>query len=236
MNNLKLKNKIFLILLIPIVTILILSFISISNNYEKKVRMNESLEYLYFSQNISSLIHDLQKERNLATLFLESYGKKYAEDLTTQIKKSNENYESLNKFFEKLSFDENEESKKKLLEYKQFNKLIQEIREKNQNLQISKSELNKTYNLQIANLTYFIDELITYSNVGNLSKYSQSYIAFNQLIEKTFNEKENFPYLFKVIFNITSKSFCRSFSCANFIDLWRQSRCYRSECRQRSAG
>ena len=76
--------------------------------------MNESLEYLYFSQNISSLIHDLQKERNLATLFLESYGKKYAEDLTTQIKKSNENYESLNKFFEKLSFDENEESKKKL--------------------------------------------------------------------------------------------------------------------------
>ena len=152
--------------------------------------MNESLEYLYFSQNISSLIHDLQKERNLATLFLESYGKKYAEDLTTQIKKSNENYESLNKFFEKLSFDENEESKKKLLEYKQFNKLIQEIREKNQNLQISKSELNKTYNLQIANLTYFIDELITYSNVGNLSKYSQSYIAFNQLIEKTFNEKE----------------------------------------------
>ena len=48
MNNLKLKNKIFLILLIPIVTILILSFISISNNYEKKVRMNESLEYLYF--------------------------------------------------------------------------------------------------------------------------------------------------------------------------------------------
>ena len=190
MNNLKLKNKIFLILLIPIVTILILSFISISNNYEKKVRMNESLEYLYFSQNISSLIHDLQKERNLATLFLESYGKKYAEDLKKKIKKGNENYESLNKFFEKLSFDENEESKKKLLEYKQFNKLIQEIREKNQNLQISKSELNKTYNLQIANLTYFIDELITYSNVGNLSKYSQSYIAFNQLIEKTFNEKE----------------------------------------------
>jgi len=61
MNNLKLQNKIFLILLLPIVAILILSSNSIFNKYEENVKMNESIEYLYFLENVSSLIHDLQK-------------------------------------------------------------------------------------------------------------------------------------------------------------------------------
>ena len=54
MNNLKLQNKIFLILLLPIVAILILSSNSIFNKYEENVKMNESIEYLYFLENVSS--------------------------------------------------------------------------------------------------------------------------------------------------------------------------------------
>ena len=55
-------------------------------------------------------------------------------------------------------------------------------------------------------MTYFINELVSYSNVGNLSKYSQSYIAFNKLIEKSFNEQEYIRNILN-IGNITGDDF-----------------------------
>jgi methyl-accepting chemotaxis protein len=189
MNNLKLKNKIFMILILPLFTILILSFISISDKYKKSVKMNESLEYLYFLQNVSSLIHSLQKERNIATLFLRNYGKEYNEELIIQIKRSDEEVDKLNKFIDNLSFKE-ETTNKKILEFKENIKLIQQTREKNHTLQITENELEKNYTSQITILNYFIDELITYSTIGNLSKYSQAYISFNKLIEKSFKEQD----------------------------------------------
>ena len=189
MNNLKLKNKIFMILILPLFTILILSFISIVDKYKKSAKMNESLEYLYFLQNVSSLIHSLQKERNIATLFLKNYGKEYNQELSIQIRKSNEEVDKLNKFIDKLLLEE-ETINKKGLEFKENIKLIQQTREKNQTLQITENELEKNYTTQINILNYFIDELITYSTIGNLSKYSQAYIAFNKLIEKSFKEQD----------------------------------------------
>ena len=78
MNNLKIKNKIFVVLILPLFTILILSFMSIWDKYKNSEKMDNSLEYLYFLQNVSALIHNLQKERDIAILFLDNYGKKYS--------------------------------------------------------------------------------------------------------------------------------------------------------------
>ena len=192
MNNLKLQNKIFLILLLPLITIVILSFNSIYDKYEKNSKMNESLAYLNFLGKVSTLSHDLQKEREIATLFLDSYGKSHIDDFQIQVKKSDESIDNLNSILEKSNFPKSDELNNKLSKYIEDIKKIKEIREKNQNLLINKQELINGYTSQIVDLTYFIDELITYSNVGNLSKYSQSYIAFNQLIENSFNEKEYF--------------------------------------------
>ncbi len=190
MNNLKLQKKIFLILLLPIVTILILSFISISNKYEKNVKMNESLEYIYFLENVSFLIHDLQKERRITTSFVESYGKKYDSEFKNQIIKTDESINKLNKFLKKDTFSKTDKSKEKISNIEKNITEIIQVREKIQNLQISKEDLQKFYTQEINNLTYFIDELISFSNIGNLAKYSQSYIAFNNLIEKSFDEED----------------------------------------------
>ena len=190
MNNLKLQHKILLILLLPIIAILILSSNSIFDKYEKNVRMNESLEYLYFLENISSLIHDLQKERKVSTLFVESYGKEFSNEFKNQITKSNESINKLNEYRKKDIFFKDDETDKKISDLENNIKGVIQIREKSLNLQISKQELEKFYTQEIDNLTYFIDDLVSFSNIGNLSKYSQSYIAFNKLIEKSFNEEE----------------------------------------------
>jgi methyl-accepting chemotaxis protein len=190
MNNLKLRNKIFLILLLPIITIVILSFNSIYEKYEENIKMNKSLNYLYFLEKVSSLSHNLQKERELSILFLDSYGKSNIDDLIKQVNKSDESIDNLNNIIEESNFSKSDELENRLSKYLEDIKKIKEIREKNQNLQVNKEELLSNYMVLIEDLTYFIDELITYSAVGNLSKYLQSYIAFNQLIENSFNEKE----------------------------------------------
>ncbi|MBY0541000.1 MAG: nitrate- and nitrite sensing domain-containing protein, partial [Campylobacterales bacterium] len=206
MSNLKLQNKIFLILLLPIVAILILSFNSVYDKYQKNLEMNESLEYLYFLKNISSLIHDLQKERSISILFLESYAKEFDSEYKNQIIKSDESINKLNNFLKGYTFSKNEEFTKRISNFEKSIKNIIEIRQKSINLQINKQDLEKNYTFEIDNLTYFIDELLSYSNIGNLSKYSQSYIAFNKLIEKSFNEEEYIRNIFNVG-NITGDDF-----------------------------
>ena len=62
MNNLKLKNKILLILTLPVIAILILSFISIYDKFEKERNMTMTSSYLDFTVKISTLLTSLQKE------------------------------------------------------------------------------------------------------------------------------------------------------------------------------
>ena len=206
MSNLKLQNKIFLILLLPLAVILILSFNSIFDKYQKNLEMNKSLQYLYFLKNVSSLIHDLQKERSVSILFLESYAKSFDVEYKNQIVKSDESINRLNEFLKSYSFLKNEELSKRIFNFDKSVKNIIEIRQKSIDLQISKQDLEKIYTLEINNLAYFIDELLSYSNIGNLSKYSQSYIAFNKLIEKSFNEQEYIRNILTVG-NITGDDF-----------------------------
>lgn len=131
MNNLKLQNKIFLILLLPLITIVILSFNSIYDKYEKNSKMNESLAYLNFLGKVSTLSHDLQKEREIATLFLDSYGKSHIDDFQIQVKKSDESIDNLNSILEKSNFPKSDELNNKLSKYIEDIKKIKEIREKN---------------------------------------------------------------------------------------------------------
>lgn len=65
MNNLKLKNKILLILTLPIIAILILSFISINDKFEKERNMIMTSSYIDFTVKISTLLTSLQKRERI---------------------------------------------------------------------------------------------------------------------------------------------------------------------------
>jgi hypothetical protein len=100
MNNLKLKNKILLILLLPLITIFILSSILISTKIEKERNMAKTSSYIEFTVKISTLLTSFQKEREISILYLNSYGKNKKDELLTQIKNSDENLQLLNTFIE----------------------------------------------------------------------------------------------------------------------------------------
>jgi CHASE3 domain sensor protein len=69
MNNLKLKNKILLILALPIIAVLVLSSISIFENIEKENKMSKTTEYINFTVKVSEFLTQFQNERELGILY-----------------------------------------------------------------------------------------------------------------------------------------------------------------------
>ena len=191
MNNLRLKDKIFLILILPLITILILSFISIYNKYEQKSKMNDTSYYISFILKVSTLLGDLQKEREYALTYLDSYGKDKKDELNSQIKSSEIKQEELKTFldnFHLIKKDKNISTKLEVL-----NKSILDLttmRTKLIDLKINRSESYETYNKYIENLISFYDDLLIYSNSKELSKYSQAYLSLINVVEKAYREKE----------------------------------------------
>ena len=171
MNNLKLKNKIFLILLLPLLSILLLSGAIFLNKKEEKNKIIVTKEYLYFSNIIADYIFELQKEREFANAYLNSYGKEYKNELENQINLTNEKYSLIKK--EKIS---NLEELKK-------------VRENILNLNIDLKDSNLIYSATINTLLVLFDELILKSG-ENTSKLVQSYISLINLRELAFEEKQ----------------------------------------------
>ncbi len=88
MNNLRLRNKIFLILVLPILAIFMLSSILIFEKVEKVLNMDKTSSYIDFTVEISKLLVNLQKERELSLSYINSYAQIKKDDLENQIKSS----------------------------------------------------------------------------------------------------------------------------------------------------
>ena len=98
MNNLKLRNKIFLILVLPILAIFMLSSILIFEKVEKVLNMDKTSSYIDFTVEISKLLVNLQKERELSLSYINSYAQIKKDDLENQIKSSSLSQENLDIF------------------------------------------------------------------------------------------------------------------------------------------
>ncbi|QKF78455.1 methyl-accepting chemotaxis protein [Arcobacter defluvii] len=213
MNNLKLKNKIFLILVLPLIAIFILSSILIFGKIEKENSMTRTSSYVNFTVKLSALLTNLQKERELSILYLNSYGKINKNELEVQIKNSDINLKILNDFIEnfKLIKDDNNLLEKIDL-YKKDIKNINEIRKKALDLKIDTKDLLTYYNKNCSNLISFFDDLLMYSNSKELSKSSQAYVSLINVIEKAYSEKN-------IVKNIFERSYISNSEYKDFISL-----------------
>jgi methyl-accepting chemotaxis protein len=198
MNNLKLKNKILLILTLPIIAILILSFISINDKFEKERTMTMTSSYIDFTVKISTLLTSLQKERELTISYIDSYAKVGKTKLEKQVELSNQALNSLNVFLEDFTIVKIDSNLLEKIDMLKNNILkIKETREKVIELKINSTEVIDYYNNLNMNLISFFDDLLIYSSGKELSKSSQAYVALINVIEKTYAEKN----IVKNIFN-----------------------------------
>ena len=75
LNNLKITRKLGLVMVLPIVALLTLSALLINQEYENSSQLKKLEKLVGFSPSVTSLVHELQKERGLSAAFLSSGGK-----------------------------------------------------------------------------------------------------------------------------------------------------------------
>lgn len=83
-QNLSIKIKIGLIILLPMLGYLTVSFMQLHSTYTQYTSSQDIVGLVQFSSQISKLIHELQKERGSSSGFLASKGQKFSEILATQ--------------------------------------------------------------------------------------------------------------------------------------------------------
>ena len=83
-NNIKMRDKLIFMLIIPIVALLYFSVHEILNEslFSKEMKKVETLTGL--TTKISTLVHELQKERAFTIMFLDSKGKRFIPELSEQ--------------------------------------------------------------------------------------------------------------------------------------------------------
>lgn len=88
-NNLSIRYKLIIVLIIPVLTILYFSISGIYSKFEQHQEGKKSLEFIFISYQIDDLIHELQKERGISSGFVGSGGKLLRNELQAQRNKTN---------------------------------------------------------------------------------------------------------------------------------------------------
>ncbi len=93
MNNLKIATKLKMLLLLPILGLIFLSIIVSYERYTSYEKFNKLNQIVFLSTKITSLVHELQKERGMTAGFLGSKGVKFKDKLPSQRELTNKRKE-----------------------------------------------------------------------------------------------------------------------------------------------
>ena len=203
MNTLKLQNKILIILVLPLVSIIILSLVILKKEYEIKDSMLLTQEYLEFNIKASSLLNEFQKERYYSLIYIASYGKSFKNELENQKDKTTKAYEEFDKFIKTfnskkfgIKIDDN------LLKLRKQLSSLSNIRAKIRNNQLDSLKAKTYYDSLKSSLFTFLDELVSFSNNAQLTKYSESLVSLSNIKDKAYEES----LILRNIFQIASIS------------------------------
>ena len=85
-NNTKIKNKLILLLFLPVLTILFFTLTNTHNKWEKYQNAVDSYEVFQVSLHLADMVHELQKERGLSAGFVSSGKQNFRSEFLEQRK------------------------------------------------------------------------------------------------------------------------------------------------------
>ncbi|WP_426359878.1 methyl-accepting chemotaxis protein [Pseudocolwellia sp. HL-MZ19] len=196
-TNLSFKRKICFLLLLPLISFLWMSVVSVNNYFTLKNEMEKLTQLTELSVVYSSLVHELQKERGLTAGFIGSNGKSFKTQLAAQRKLTNSEQDKQQSFWQK-----NDETTKVIVElHNSINKQL------NQLSTIRRSIDAKTVSLNAA-LSYYTSlnaKLLSVSKVisllsteANITKEMIAYYNFLQGKERAGIERAVLSNVFSI--------------------------------------
>jgi len=97
-NNLSFKNKIILLLSLPLMGLIYFSSAAILSEHKTANEMEKIQQLVQMGTNISSLVHELQKERGATAVYMGSGGKRFSSEVRNQRQETDEKQEQLDTF------------------------------------------------------------------------------------------------------------------------------------------
>ncbi|SNZ02680.1 methyl-accepting chemotaxis protein [Persephonella hydrogeniphila] len=179
LNNISIKVKILLLVLIPLLTTLFYASIILYEDY--RIYQNQaSLEKnVIFSTKISALVHELQKERGATAGFIGSSGKKFRTQLSKQRVLTDQKRAEFEAYLKKLDIQNfPEDIKLKLEEIKSQLNRLDSIRGKVDSLSIQLKDAISYYTKLNSNLLSVIGAFAKYTSDATIMHEIVPYVDF----------------------------------------------------------
>ena len=187
-SDISFKNKIFLLLALPLIGFVWLSISTIKDNYSVNNEMNALSQLTRLSITYSELVHELQKERGATAGFLGSAGKNFISELNkqhiaTDLKKhSGRDFLAMNSFKQPQIIKLNQDVVTEL-------EKLQVIRSQVKRLEINITKAIEYYTNLNAKLLAVSTLIADLSNDANLTKQTIAYYNFLQGKERAGIER-----------------------------------------------
>jgi methyl-accepting chemotaxis protein len=187
-SDISFKNKIFILLALPLIGFLWLSILSLKQNFMVNNEMEKLSQLTKLSITYSELVHELQKERGATAGFLGSQGSKFVNEIKSQRDATDSKQRVRDSFLSESGFDQ-----KVIIQLNQniSNELgrLSRIRTRVNNLNIPAKEAIAYYtnlNAKLLSVSTLIAEL---SHDANITKQTIAYYNFLQGKERAGVER-----------------------------------------------
>lgn len=187
-SDVSFKNKIFILLILPLAGFLWLSILTLKQNYFVNNEMNKLSQLTQLSSTYSALVHELQKERGTTAGFLGSKGDKFSDALriqrnaTDNMKQARDTFLSENNVKQQAVIELNQEIADELSQ-------LSSIRSQVNNLTISLKKALSYYtnlNAKLLSVSTLIADL---SDDATITKNTVAYYNFLQGKERAGIER-----------------------------------------------
>jgi len=187
LNNLGFKQKLFLLVLLPLIFCIYFSLVNLSSIINEKNQLSEAQEFLSLAVVNNALVHELQKERGTTAVFVGTQGERFANKMKTQRRLTDQAH---NKMKNALSVynSENNEINSIISSIKSELSKLNSIRNQVDNLSISLGDALSYYtkqNNKMLSLTGYFVNLSPKATV----KYSVAYYNFIEAKERAGIER-----------------------------------------------
>ena len=188
-NNLTVRNKLLLLISIPLLALLYFSLTSTVEKYQISQRMQNLDALAQLSTKLGAAAHELQKERGMTAGFLSSKGVSFASTLPTQQKDSNQAISTLNSAIKEFNADSYPSMPAGLAKISQALEQLPGMRANIKTLSIPGPEAIAYYTQTITALLSIPRQIPTLSSNSEISLYALSYASLLQTKEYTGIER-----------------------------------------------
>nr|WP_290892785.1 nitrate- and nitrite sensing domain-containing protein [Azonexus sp.] len=218
----KLRDKLLLMVLIPLVCMLAFALAAANTSLKKAREMSALAELSRVSVGIGALVHEMQKERGMSAGFLGSKGSKFVQELAAQRSEVDKRQSELNSLLGTFDASFYGEDFRRQLEI--LSQRVQQLAAKRKEiseLTLSGREAVAFYTATIANLLNIVGQSATLSSDAGITRLGTGYGAFLQSKEMAGIERATLSNIIGAD-RFTNETLDRLLSIAAAQETWQQ--------------